>query len=358
MKKNFAFQSALIVAAGMMLLASCGENEVINPLNEQGQELTQGKAVVKLVFSSTPSVSCEPMAARHQVNAHTGTRGLTRASLVATRASLVANDKQLTDLYILDYDKTSGKLLQVLHQTSEAEDFAEPTLALTYGEHTIKVIATRSEGSGLLDDGGSLWSVQDNTAFSFADDGGVGDDDGDVSYTNNLTSVPVAWTSAKTSDSFGASVDATVKAGKGETINIKLERMVAKLVVNNTETYPTDCNALLLSLDEYKQWGWQDFDVIDAVKNQRTSDLSRYAGTIGKGITYFFLTPKDGYQTDITLQMSRKATDTPYPAVTVPGVKLQRNHITTITGSLSNHQSALAISVDDGWSDEENEVEF
>lgn len=161
-KKNF-LEAAIVVAAGMMILASCGENEVINPI-EQGCSPAQGKATVKLVCSPTPSVSY-------------------------TRASMVANGKQLTDLYILDYDKVTGKLLQVLHQTSMAEDFAEPSLNLDYGDHTLKGIATRSEAPTLLGADGSLWNLQENTAFAVADN----------------SSVPVVWTSDKTSDSFGAS---------------------------------------------------------------------------------------------------------------------------------------------------------
>ena len=68
-----------------------------------------------------------------------------------TRAALTANGKALTDLYILDYDKATGKLLQVLHQTSTAEDFAEPDLTLDYGEHVLKVVATRSQEPTLWD---------------------------------------------------------------------------------------------------------------------------------------------------------------------------------------------------------------
>lgn len=48
-KKNF-LEAALVVAAGMMILASCGENEVINSI-EQGCSPAQGKATVKLVCS-------------------------------------------------------------------------------------------------------------------------------------------------------------------------------------------------------------------------------------------------------------------------------------------------------------------
>lgn len=223
-KKNFLV-AALMMAASVMSFTSCGENEVINQSEEQDQSAPHGKVAVKLVCSPAPSVSY-------------------------TRASIVANGKQLTDLYILDYNKATGKLLQVLHQTSTAEDFAEPTLNLDYGNHTLKVIATRSSSPALLGAGGSLWNLQENTAFAVSDE-------------NN---VPVVWTSDKTSDSFGASQDVSVGIGKDQTIHIQLDRMVAKLVLKNTGTFPTDCSTIQLSLDEYKTWNWQSFSVMEAAK--------------------------------------------------------------------------------------------
>lgn len=315
-KKNF-FEAALIVAAGMMILASCGENEVINPI-EQGCTPAQGKATVKLVCSPTPSVSY-------------------------TRASMVANGKQLTDLYILDYNKATGKLLQVLHQTSTAEDFAEPSLSLDYGDHTLKVIATRSEAPTLLDADGSLWNLQENTVFAVADD----------------SNVPVVWTSDKTSDSFGASQDVSVGIGKDQTIHIQLDRIVAKLVLKNTGTFPADCSTIQLSLDEYKTWNWKSFSVIEAAKNQRISDASQYAGKTGSTISYFLLVPKgDGYTTDISFQMNRKDSDKPYAAFTIPDVCLQRNRITTISGSYYDHEEGFFLTVNDEWEEEQNSVEF
>lgn len=148
------FLKSAILAVGVMLLASCGENEVINDLGNQNHGATetamQGTARVRLVISPTLDVT-------HVPGANEGAFGI--------RAALTANGKDLTDIYILDYDKTTGKLRQVLRQTSTAADFAEPNLSLTYGDHTLKVVATRSLSPTLLDADGSLWSLSDNTIF-------------------------------------------------------------------------------------------------------------------------------------------------------------------------------------------------
>lgn len=316
-KKNFLV-AALMMAASVMSFTSCSENEVINQYEKQDQSTAHGKVAVKLVCSPTPSVSY-------------------------TRASIVANEKQLTDLYILDYNKETGKLLQVLHQTSTEEDFAEPTLNLDYGNHTLKVIATRSSSPALLGADGSLLNLQENTAFAVADD----------------SNVPVVWTSDKTSDSFGASQDVNVGIGKDQTIHIQLDRIVAKLVLKNTGTFPDDCSTIQLSLDEYKTWNWQSFSVMEAAKNQRISDASQYAGQTGSTISYFLLVPDgDGYTTDVSIQMNRKDSDKPYAVFTIPDVCLQRNRITTISGSYYDHEEGFFLTVNDEWDEEQNNVEF
>ena len=116
--KTKLMMMAAIAALGMTIISCSSDNETLV------EDVKPGKAHVRLVCGMGVNVS--PM----------------RAPM--TRAALTANGKALTDLYILDYDKATGKLLQVLHQTSTAADFAEPDLTLDYGEHVLKVVATRS----------------------------------------------------------------------------------------------------------------------------------------------------------------------------------------------------------------------
>ena len=98
--KTKLMMMAAIAAVGMTIVSCSSDNESLV------EDVKPGKAQVKVVCGMGVSVS--PM----------------RAPM--TRAAPSANGKALTDLYILDYDKTTGKLLQVLHQTRTAEDFAEP----------------------------------------------------------------------------------------------------------------------------------------------------------------------------------------------------------------------------------------
>lgn len=54
----------------------------------------------------------------------------------------------------------------MLHQSADAEDFAEPTMSFDYGDHTLKVVATRSETPTLQSADGSLWTLADTPAFA------------------------------------------------------------------------------------------------------------------------------------------------------------------------------------------------
>ena len=201
--------TAAIAAVGMTIV-SCGSGNDNLVENEQ----PTGKAHVRLVCGMGVSVS--PM----------------RAPM--TRAALSANGKALTDLYILDYDKVTGKLLQVLHQTNTAPDFAEPDLTLDYGEHVLKVVATRSQEPTLWDAQKTTWTVEPNI------------------LTPVTATQPVMLTSAKTSDTFGAEKEVSVGIGTAATVSITLDRLVAKLVVNSTDVFPDDCTTIALDFQEHR----------------------------------------------------------------------------------------------------------
>lgn len=315
MRTNLEMMAA--IAAVSMTIFSCGSDNENLVENEQ----PTCKAHVKVVCGMGVSVS--PMG--------------TPMRAPMSRAALSANGKALTDLYILDYDKTSGKLLQVLHQTSAAPDFAEPDLTLDYGEHVLKVVATRSQEPTLWDAGNITWQVEPNI------------------LTPITATQPVMLTATKTSDTFGAEKEVSVGIGKATTVSIALDRLVAKLVVNSTDVFPDDCTTITLDMQEYKSLSWATMDVMEAVGNQRMVDVQGYRGTTGTTFAFYFLTPKEGYQTDITLRTNRTE-GAPYSAITVENVPLEKNKVTTITGPLYKHGQGFQMTVNDEWNSEGNDI--
>ena len=324
--RMFLFATTLLMMASGAGFGSCAQSDGVLNTNDSQQTAVKEKAHVKLSIFPTLSVSSTTMQSR-------------KASSALTRAALTAEGKELTDLFIFDYDKETGTLLQVLHQTSTSEDFAEPDLTLDYGEHTLKVIATRSISPTLLDAGGADWTVSDNVLTA------VGE------------SLPAVLTSAKTSDTFGAVQDITVGTGR-QSASIALDRIVAQLVVAPTDVYPDDAGDITTSLDEYKAFAWQTFDVTEAAKNQRVYDASVNAGKQNRSIAYYVLVPSQGYTSDVSFVVGRRGSDKPYAEILVPGVKLERNKITTISGSFYHHQKVLSVTVEDAWSSEGNDYEI
>ena len=324
--RTFLFATTLLMMEAGAGFGSCAQSDGVLNTNDSQQTAVKEKAHVKLSIFPTLSVSSTTMQS-------------CKASSTLTRAALTAEGKALTDLFIFDYDKETVTLLQVLQQNSTAEDFAEPDLTLDYGEHTLKVIATRSTSPTLLDAGGADWTVSDNVLTA------VGE------------SLPAVLTSAKTSDTFGAVQDITVGTGK-QSASIALNRIVAQLVVAPTDVYPDDAGYITTSLDEYKAFAWQTFDVTDAAKNQRVYDASVNAGKQNRSIAYYVLVPAQGYTSDVSFVVGRRGSDKPYAEILVPGVKLERNKITTISGSFYHHQKWVSVTVEDAWSSEGNDYEI
>ena len=328
--KTFLFATTFaMMAACMMMNTSCTEY-VDETVENGGSRQVADKATVKLRFTSPEG---------DDVSVSQSARPLTHP---ITRSELAANGKAMTDLYIFDYDKKTKKLLQVLHQTADAEDFAEPSLSLDYGDHTLKVIATRSEAPTLLSADGSLWNLSDNTTFAMTAD----------------AAAPAVLTSSKTSDSFGAVQDVSIGVGQNQSINIQMERIIAKLSIKNTGKFPEDCSTLRFQIDEYKQWDWQTFTAIGKVSNQRILDVTKCAGKTSAPFFYYFLVPEEGYTTDITFTADRNGSTEPYTSFTLSGITLQRNHVTMISGSFYNRHPTFSLTLNDAWGEEQSVVEF
>ena len=281
--KTFLFATTFAMMAACMMMNTSCTKYVDEAVENGGSRQVADKATVKLRFTSPEGAD---------VSVSQSARPLTHP---ITRTELAANGKAMTDLYIFDYDKKTKKLLQVLHQTDDADDFAEPSLSLDYGDHTLKVIATRSEAPTLLSADGSLWNLADNTAFAMTAD----------------AAAPAVLTSSKTSDSFGAVQDVSIGVGQNQSINIQLERIIAKLSIKNTGKFPEDCSTLRFQIDEYKQWDWQTFTAIGKVSNQRILDVTKCAGKTSAPFFYYFLVPEEGYTTDITFTADRRGSTEP-----------------------------------------------
>jgi hypothetical protein len=126
MRKN-----VFMMAAALVVLTAC-EKVVVDPeggTSEQTEQTAEQGKTKKFTFTLKGDFSNEwkPI----------------------TRGYLQADGKDLTDVWVLDYDG-AGNLLQQLHQDDNtSEDFGKPVLNLAYGQHHVYFIASRGQNPTL-----------------------------------------------------------------------------------------------------------------------------------------------------------------------------------------------------------------
>lgn len=252
-------------------------------------------------------------------------------SVTQTRASLTANGSALTDLYVLDYDKTTGTLLQVLHQQSSDPKFAEPELTLTYGQHTVRFVATRSTGSKL--------TLADGTEFVTTP--------GTVQAVS--TAIPALYSATKITDTFSAEIDVTAGAGNTGSATVTLNRTVSRLQIVMTDAIPADADHVEMTIST----GYYSLPLatlLPTATSSRTTTISiaDLAGVKNQKLAAYTLAPTDSWTSDVIIT-TKRADNSTISTFTLQGVSFLRNKTTSVQGEFFQRSSALTFSVNDSW---------
>ena len=193
---------------------------------------------------------------QQQIIFHVSNFTATTEPLRAPASLIDGDDGTLTDLYL--FDGTT----QLVHQTSDQEDFGTITVLLTTGNHTLHFVATRS--TGLSYDGGIL-----------------------------------ACASLK--NTFGKTMQLNVSGGGDQ--NVTLDRLTGKLVITLNDEIPSGASSLRIQLgDRYTSLDIASLYGVSPSTFDQNVNLSGKIGTSGYSITLFMLAPDaDGYETSFTL---------------------------------------------------------
>lgn len=171
-------------------------------------------------------------------------------------ASLIDGDDVLTDLYLFD------GATQLIHQTSDAQDFGTITVMLSVGEHTLHFVATRSAG------------------VTYADG---------VLYCTSLR------------NTFGKTITLNVAGGTNE--NVTLERIVGKLIITIEDEVPANAYNLRIQVGQlYHSLDVQTLYGVSPEPFDQTLTIVNKVGMTGSTWTLPILSPDaDGYETSYTL---------------------------------------------------------
>jgi hypothetical protein len=222
-----------------------------------------------------------------------------------TRAGLSANGKELTDLWMLDYQ--GGVLKQTIHQESSEAGFGTVSAYFSNGEHEIYFVASRGDGAVL--------DTEDHK---------------------------ITW--AKVSDTFYKSLTVDVSRATSA-INVTLSRATCKLKVSVDDDIPSDVQTMTIKTGSwYKGIDYIDGSAADMSQQNFDVDISDGTKTVG----VFSISPEE-WKTDVTVSIK---TATKTESVTAENVPLYRNRETTLHGNLFGSQQGMVIGVDDSWGEE------
>ena len=234
----------------------------------------------------------------------------------STRAELKADGKTLTDLWVLDY--VDGSLVQdVLHQTSDQEDFGTPTLNLSVGSHHVYFIASRGQDATIDTDAGTI-------------------------------------TFGTVSDTFYKDLLLDVTATSSGSRNVTLERCVTKLTATITDAIPEGAATFNITpAQRYYGWDYVAGTPTTAIASQTiTINIpSSEIGVTNERLSIFSFSAATEWMTDIAINC-KKGDGTILGTATIADVPLKQNRFTTFSGPLFSANGLTTVSLSSDWLDD------
>lgn len=225
--------------------------------------------------------------------------------------TLRADDKEMTDLWVLDY--MDGVLVQQLHQTPTDDAWGIPSLSLKYGEHHIYFIASRGE-SPLL-----------NTEIG-----------------------TITWGTVR--DTFWKDYAVEVKQSSNGNRSVTLDRVVTRARFTIQDAIPDDVTSIFLTADRwYKGMNYRTGAMAEPVSlNSEISIPDSYHGTTGRSIVVYSLSGAASWSANMTLT-ARNSTNEDIYSVSLAEVPFERNRTTTCSGRMFSAGTTTTVTLDSEW---------
>lgn len=259
----------------------------------------------KVVLSENDGTDARKMRnVRVHVNGDFGAPTFTR--------SLTADGKEMTDLWIFDY--VDDEFVKMIHQTSDDDDFSEPNLLLTYGNHDLYFVASR----------------------------GVDPEVDNEEHT-------ITW--SKVRDTFWQSVAMDVDESTASDIHVTLERVVSKLKMNINDVVPSSLMSITVTPEEWSHgMDYINCEPILDDESESTIDVpSSYHGTSGSlSLSVFTISGASEWTTDVSVAAKNSSNET-IASVSIFDVPLLANRATVYSGYLFTSGSTFSFSLENAW---------
>ena len=226
------------------------------------------------------------------------------SGLEVTRALIDSDSKEMTDLWVFD----SGTM--VAHQVSTDEGFGEVDLTLSYGQHDLSFVASRSTDQSL--DGDTLRCSAVRPTFGMAS----------------------TWT-----------IDSETTANQG----VRLNRLTGQLVVQVDDELPAWAASMETTFGRGAALCVTTFGSV-APMVTATNGMSAYVGQTGYTVRYNVLCPSYAveYTTSVTVRV-KDASGAVLSERTAASVPIVSNRQTTVHGTFFDYSGAFTASLNTEW---------
>lgn len=233
-----------------------------------------------------------------------------------TRAALSADGKQMTDLWVFDYQ--NGLLVQQLHQVSTDEDFGEPTLNLSMGDHHVYFVVSRGEG-----------------------------------VTLSTTAHKLTWT--KPLDTFWKDYTVSVTNGTASTHNVALDRVSTKLTISILDEIPAGiANITMTPTTWYNGLDYTTGNPTDAMTSEprQINISSNYIGTSGLVSTSIYgFSGSTQWTADVNV-VARDGSNNVIGQAEITNAPFTMNRVTIYSGNLFINDGGFSLSLNANWADD------
>ena len=282
-------QKLFLLPAGALLLASVMAGACSKPTNEI-ETPEPADSIIKVPEWGDTIV----------INISFGPGAQTRAT---------AADANVTDLWLLDY--MDGELKQTIHQQKTDEGFGSAQMAVEYGTHALRVIASTGT-DGELTDSILTWAKPGDTFFS--------------------------------ADTF------SIAPQGDKNISIQLKRVATRLRITIDDELPAELAKLGITARWYYGLNAKSGEACaDRTEERIISVPAQYVGTTGQLTAGFYsLCPLGGYTTDATIKALR-ADDTTLQTIELHDVQMQRNRMTAYSGTMFANTRSVDFDFSTDW---------
>lgn len=238
-----------------------------------------------------------------------------QGDFVEMTRSLVADEKEMTDIWVLDYDG-EGNLLQQLHQgDNTAEGFGQPSMSLAYGSHHLYFIISRGQ-----------------------------------SPTLNTSAKTISW--IKPSDTFYKDYQLMVTGSTSGERTVTMNRVATRFRATIEDVMPENVATVTIApATWYTGLNYQTGAPTTAVTNY-VADLTipnTYIGQTNTRLSLYCLSGAEVWNTDITIT-AKTSGNVVVGQATIQNVPLMANRSTDYTGKLFGQQNAIGFTLQE-WAE-------